>query len=98
MEGESDGIMLDEIVQNIRYDYESHSYGSVLVEGLGGVPVNKGEDFDPEYEQVPITWISPLNDLNELEGASIAYEKQEISACFNPCIIARIPAACDRVD
>ena len=88
---ESDGIMLDEIVQNIRrYDYGSYSCGSALVEGLGGVPVNKGEDIDPEYEpRDPITWISPLNTLNELKVVSIT--------CLNPCIIARITAAYDRV-
>ena len=95
---DDDGIMLDEIIKNIPYDYGSHSCGSSLVEGLGDVPVNKGEDFDPECNEDFITWISPLNDLNELEATSIAYEKQEFSVWFNPCIIVRIAAACDRVD
>jgi len=99
----NDGIMLDEIVKNIRFDYGSDSYRSAL-DGMGGVTVNKDEDPDPEYTEYDeyvedfITWISPLNDLNELEATSIAYEKQEISVCFNPCIIVRIAAACDRVD
>ena len=74
-----DGIMLDEIVQDICPDFEGgrNIYGSALVETLGGIPVNKGEDvslIDPESEEYPdpelITWISPLNKLNQLEGTN----------------------------
>lgn len=89
---------MDEIVKNIPYDYGSHSCRSSLVEGLGDVPVNKGEDFDPECNEDFITWNSPLNDLNKLEATSITYEKQEFSVWLNPCIIVRIATACDRVD
>ena len=64
----------------------------------GLVPVSKGEDFDPECDEDFITWISPLNDLNQLEATCVAYEKQEFSVWFNPCIIVRIAAACDLVD
>ena len=94
---ESDGIMSDEIVPIVYYDYESGSYGGSL-EGAGGVSVNKGEDLDPEREEDPITWISPFNALNEVEGAGMVYEKHGHSRCFNfnPCIIARVTAACDR--
>ena len=104
-----DGIMLDEIVQDICPDCEGGRkiYGSALVGTLGGIPVNKGEDvgpIDPESEEYPdpdpelITWISPLNKLNQLEGNSSAYERDGIFSYINPCIIARIAAACDRVD
>ena len=101
---EFDGIMLDEIVQDIRPDYEGggrKSYGSALVE-MGGVPVNKGEDVDPESEEYSapefITWISPLNKLNELEGTITAYDRDGIFSYINPCIIVCIAAAYDRVD
>ena len=96
---ETGGIMYDWIVENIGYGFGSDSdkYGSVLVRG-GGVPVNKGEDANPERDEDPITWVSPLNYLNELRGTRGRYEKAETSTYCNPCIIARIVAACDRVD
>ena len=105
----SDGIMLDEIVRDINYDYESRSYGQILVDALGGVPVNKTEDAhhggeedededEDEYDNKDfITWISPFNQRNQLAGSCSLNGKDLIPANFSPCIIAYIAAAHDRM-
>jgi hypothetical protein len=95
-DGYFNGIMLEEIVKDIRFDYISGSYGNTL-ESMGGVSVNESEDVDLDDVEELITWVSPFHRRNELEGSSIAYEKNVISARCNPCIVARVAAACDRM-
>jgi len=55
LDDETDSIMLDCVVENLRYDLGSDKYGSILVTKGGGVPVNKDEDANPEREGDPIT-------------------------------------------
>ena len=96
--------MLDNIVQNPSYDYKYDSYWDALRE-LGGVWVNPTEDtvFDRsrraagEFEF--ITWISPFNERNRLRDLYLAYEDDVSTghAYYSPCLIVRIPPACDRV-
>ena len=97
-------IMLDNIVQNPSYDYKYDSYWDALRE-LGGVWVNPTEDtvFDRsrraagEFEF--ITWISPFTERNRLRDLYLAYEDDVSTghAYCSPCLIVRIPPACDRV-
>lgn len=102
------GIMVDRIAQNHDYDYYDESYEGSLIAKMGGVSVNKTgapdldrsrRVLDGEGEAQFITWISPLNERNKLQDLAMAYGN-EVSAEFiycNPCIVARVAAATDRV-
>ena len=102
------GVMLDKMVQEPGYDYQSTCYEGVLVDDLGGIPVNKLEDaaIDKSYwvaeQDVQgefITWISPFSERNQLQDIKTMYGN-EVETGFiycSPCIIVRIPPASDRM-
>ena len=101
-------IMRDEIVQDPIYNIlAEEKYESALVRD-GGVPVNKTEDVTLEdsdgvaregVEGEFITWISPFNEQNRLQDATVTYGN-EVSTGYiycSPCVIARVAPAIDRV-
>lgn len=102
------GIMLDRIEKGPEYDYECSSYEEILVSNLGGVAVNRIADAfiedsywvdERDVEGEFITWVSPLNERNQLQDLRMAYGN-EVEAGYiycRPCIIVRVPAASDRV-
>ena len=102
------GIMMDHITKDPSYDYQLTSYEGVLVQDLGGIPVNRieGANIDGSswvaYRGAQgefITWISPLNERNQLQDLYTAYGN-EVEAGYiycRPCIIVRIPPASDRI-
>ena len=106
--GSKYGVMLDRIVMDPQYDYEDDGSYEGTLEELGGKQVNKAEDapldrarevYYRRNEGEFITWISPFNKRIQLHDVHVAYGKQ-VSVGYtycSPCIIARVPAASDRV-
>lgn len=101
------GIMVDRIAQDPSYDYEVSCYEGVLVEDMGGIPVNRVEDANIDYSTWVsdreaqgefITWVSPLNERNQLRDIQTTYGNEVETGYIycRPCIIARIPPASDR--
>ena len=102
------GIMVDRIVQNPAYNYEISCYEGALVNKVDGVSVNKIRDapIDRSYwvrekgtQGEFITWVSPFNQRNQLQDLNTTYgnEVQTGYIYCSPCIVARVPAASDRV-
>lgn len=102
------GIMLDWIEQDPDYDYQITCYEGALVNDLGGVAVNKskGAPIEGSYWVAErgiqgefITWISPLNERNQLQDIHTTYGNEVETGYIycRPCIIVRVPAASNRM-
>ena len=101
------GLMLNQIVSDLTYDYENSSYEGNLME-CGAVVVNKAEDDVPDRslrvlendsEGEFITWVSPFNQRIKLRDTVAAYGNEvtlRYSYC-SPSIIAHVAPASDRV-
>ena len=106
--GDEYGIMTDQIIHGLSYDFHDTCYEGVLVTEEGGISVNKIEGVVPDDSRwvsegfgggETITWVSPFSERNQLHDISMAYGN-EYSADYiycSPCIIVRIAAASDRV-
>ena len=102
------GIMMDHIAKDPYYDYQDSCYERALVEDLGGIPINRVEDAsidrsswvaDEGVQGEFITWISPLNERNQLHDLHTTYGNEVETGYIycRPCIIVRILSASDRV-
>ena len=98
------GIMLDQIVEDPEYSCYDNTYEGALIGDMGGVSVNLGNDISIESSDrgtqgESITWVSPLNERNQLQAIKRSYDyKMGFGRTYcRPCIIVPIPAASDRV-
>ena len=100
------GIMLDEIVVDPYYHFETGSYEGALLDGWYGVAVNTREADIDDYYRVSkgetmgefINWVSPFNTRNRLRDVGINFGNDVCTSFFysSPCIVVAIAAARDR--
>ena len=104
------GVMMEVIIEDPTYDYQSSDYERHLVEEQGGIPVNlsngllaknsplNDNDWTEIYEQ--LTWLTDFSEsANELKDIALAYGN-DVSVGFvycSPCLIVQVNPASDRV-